>query len=174
MEWCFGGIKKNKKFAFYFFSDSPEIRVSGSVNQEIKILWPYLPFEEDLALYLNNLAFPLPKDDLYQLWLKLVCWFWRRRFLKIFIVFLLFCDYLPLERGNPLHLKNLESPPPKDDLCQVWLKLAQWLWTRSRKCKSLQTDGQKDAGQRAIRKAHLSFQLRWAKTICRHSFDKGA
>jgi hypothetical protein len=26
----------------------------------------YLPFEEDLALYLNNLEFPLPKDDLRQ------------------------------------------------------------------------------------------------------------
>jgi hypothetical protein len=26
----------------------------------------YLPFEEDLALYLNKLEFPLPKDNLYQ------------------------------------------------------------------------------------------------------------
>jgi hypothetical protein len=25
----------------------------------------YLPFEVDLALYLNNLEFPLPKDDFY-------------------------------------------------------------------------------------------------------------
>jgi hypothetical protein len=28
--------------------------------------YDYPPFEEDLALYLNNLEFPLPKDDLYQ------------------------------------------------------------------------------------------------------------
>ena len=123
----------------------------------------YLPFEEDLALYLNNLEFPLPKDDLYQVWLKLACWFWRRRFFKNFSVFLLFCYYLPLGKGVLLHLNNFESPPPKDDLCQVWLKLDQWFWRRSRKCKSLQTDGRKDDGQRAIRKAHLSFQLRWAK-----------
>jgi hypothetical protein len=27
----------------------------------------YLPFEEDLALHLKNLEFPLPKDDLFQL-----------------------------------------------------------------------------------------------------------
>jgi hypothetical protein len=53
--------------------------------------------------------------------LKLAQWFWRRRFLKIFSVFLLFCYYLPLERGNPLHLKKLEFLPSKDDLCQVWL-----------------------------------------------------
>jgi hypothetical protein len=45
-----------------------------------------------------------------------------------------------LEKGNPLHLNNLESPSPKDDLYQVWLKFAQWFWRRSRKCKSLQTD----------------------------------
>jgi hypothetical protein len=43
------------------------------------------------------------------------------------------------------------------------VKLVQWFWRRSRKCKSLQTDRQMDARQRAIRKAHLSFQLRWAK-----------
>jgi hypothetical protein len=70
----------------------------------------YLPFEEDLALYFKNLKLPLPKDDLYQVSLKLICWFWRG-FLKIFSVFLLFCYYLPLDKGIPLHLNNLESPP---------------------------------------------------------------
>jgi hypothetical protein len=35
-----------------------------------------------------------------------------------------------LERGYPLALKTLESPLPKDYLCQVWLKLAQWLGRR--------------------------------------------
>ena len=27
-------------------------------------------------------------------------------------------------------LKKLESPSPKDALCQDWLKLAQWFWRR--------------------------------------------
>jgi hypothetical protein len=45
---------------------------------------------------------------------------------KIFSVFSLFCYYLPLERDNPLHLNKLESPPFKDDLYQVWLKMALW------------------------------------------------
>jgi hypothetical protein len=53
---------------------------------------------------------------------------------KIFVikisVFLLFCNYLPLERGNPLHLYKLKFPSPKDDLYQVWLKLVQWFWRR--------------------------------------------
>ena len=29
-----------------------------------------------------------------------------------------------------LHLNKLESPSPKNVLCQVWLKLAQWFWRR--------------------------------------------
>ena len=63
---------------------------------------------------------------------------------KIFNVFLLFCDYLPLEKCNPLHFNNSESPSPKDDLCHVWLKLAQRFLRRSQKCISLQTDGRTD------------------------------
>ena len=57
-------------------------------------------------------------------------------------VFSLFHSYIPLEKGVALHLKKLESPSPKDALCQVWLKLAQF-WRRSRKCEKFshrQTD----------------------------------
>jgi hypothetical protein len=82
----------------------------------------YLPFEKDLALDLYNFEFPLPKDDLYQVLLKLACWFWRR-FLKKFSKFLLFCYYLPLGKGVALHLYNSKSPLPKDDLCQLWLEV---------------------------------------------------
>ena len=32
--------------------------------------------------------------------------------------------------GPSLNLNKLESPLPKDALCQVWLKLAQWFWRR--------------------------------------------
>jgi hypothetical protein len=60
----------------------------------------------------------------------LACWFWRRRFLKNFRRLLLFHYYLPLEKGYFLRLNKLESPPPKDDLCQVWLKLVKWFWRR--------------------------------------------
>ena len=35
------------------------------------------------------------------------------------------CNYLPLEKGGALHLNKLESPSPKDALCQVWFKQAQ-------------------------------------------------
>ena len=39
-------------------------------------------------------------------------------------VFLLFRNYLPLERGGGLYLNKREPPSPKDALCQVWLKLS--------------------------------------------------
>ena len=70
------------------------------------------------------------KDALCQVWLKLAQWFWRRRFLNFVNVFSLFPNYLPFEKGGALHLNKLESPSPKDALCQVWLKLAQWFWRR--------------------------------------------
>jgi hypothetical protein len=79
-----------------------------------------------------------------------------------FSVFLLFCDYLPMEKGNLLHLHNLQSPSPKDDLCPLWLKLAQWFWRSEVENVKVyrQTDSQMNDRQRAIRIAHLSFQLR--------------
>ena len=72
---------------------------------------------------MNKLESPSPKDALCHVWLKLALWFWRRRFFNFINVFSLFLNYLRLEKGGALHLKNLESPSPKDALCQVWLKL---------------------------------------------------
>ena len=45
-------------------------------------------------------------------------------------VFSQFHKHLPLEKGGALRLNKLESPSPKDALCQVCLKLAQWFWRR--------------------------------------------
>jgi hypothetical protein len=95
---------------------------------------------------------------LYEVWLKLACWFWIR-FLKIFSEFLLFRYYLPLGKGVVLHLYNSEFPLPKDDLWQVWLKLAQRFW-RSRKCKSLQTDVRRTDRQTTDKER--SEKLTWA------------
>ena len=78
----------------------------------------FFPLIEGLVLYLNNLELSLPNDGLCQVWLKLAQWFWRR-FLNSIIVFLLICNYLPLERGITLHMNKHEIPWPKDILCQV-------------------------------------------------------
>jgi hypothetical protein len=65
-----------------------------------------------------------------------------------------------LRKWPVLHLNNSEFPLAKDNLCQFSLEFAQRFCRRSRKCKTL--NRQTDDGQQAIRKAHLSFQLRWA------------
>ena len=90
----------------------------------------YLPLENGQALHLNKLESPSPKDALSQVWLKFAQWFWRRRFSNFVNVFSLFPNYLPLEKGGALHFNKLEFPLPKDALCQVLLKLAQWFWRR--------------------------------------------
>ena len=51
-------------------------------------------------------------------------------FLNFVNLFSLFGNYLLLEKGRALYFNKLESPSPKDALCQVWLKLAQWFWRR--------------------------------------------
>jgi hypothetical protein len=102
----------------------------------------YLPLEKDRAHYLKKLEFPLPKDYLYQIWLKLAKWFWRRfknNFQCTCILNLLFCYYLPLKNGIPLYLIKLESSS-MDNLGQVCLNLAMWFWRRNWKCKSLPSD----------------------------------
>ena len=83
----------------------------------------YLPIVNGVALHLQQIESPLPKDALCQVWLKLVLWFCRR-FLNVVNVFLLFHYYLPMEKGMAFHSNKLDFPLPKDALCQVWLKLA--------------------------------------------------
>ena len=112
---------------------------------------------------MNKIKSYSPKDALCQVWLKLAQLFWRRRFFKFVNLFSLFLNYLLLEKDGALHLNKLESPSPKDALCQIWFKLAHSSWEEVVNRKSLQTDRQTDDGRKAIRKAHLSFQIWWAK-----------
>ena len=69
----------------------------------------------------------------------------EKKSFKFCNVFLVFLHDVPLEKGMALYLNKLESPPPKDALCQFWLKLAQWfLRRRCENVKSLQADIQTD------------------------------
>ena len=61
----------------------------------------YLPLEKDGALHLSKLESPSPNNALYQDWLKLAQWFWRREFFNFVNVFSLFRNYRPLEKGGP-------------------------------------------------------------------------
>jgi hypothetical protein len=123
----------------------------------------YLPFEQDLAIYLINLNSLYPKIICTKFdWIGLLV-LEKKIFKKISVYFYSFAIISPWRRCSP-SFEQTWIPSPKDDLCQVCLKLAVWFWRRSQKCKSRQTDGQEDDGQHMIRKAHLSFQLR-TKTL---------
>jgi hypothetical protein len=73
---------QNVRKVFVNMSYSGSVVLKGKNYDLTKFLHfcDHFPFEEKLAFYLYNLEFPLPKDDLYQVWLKLARWFWRRRF----------------------------------------------------------------------------------------------
>jgi hypothetical protein len=54
-----------------------------------------------LVVYLNNFEFPLPKDDLYTVSLKLACWFWRRFLNDLTLFFFIVVLVSPLNRTWP-------------------------------------------------------------------------
>ena len=107
-----------------------------------------------MALHLNKLESPSPKDALCQVRLKLAQWFRRRRFLNFVNVFSLFRNYLPLEKGGALHLNKLESPSPK---------FGWWFWRRRWKCEKFTTTQQRRRQRLTMDKALLSLWVRWAK-----------
>ena len=90
----------------------------------------YLPLEKGEVLHLNKLESPSPKDALCQVWLKFAQWFWRRNFSNFFNVFSLFRNYLPFRKGGAFLWNKLETSSPRNALCQVCLKLAQWFLNR--------------------------------------------
>ena len=72
-------------------------------------------------IFLDNWLVPLCRtlSSLHprMLWTKLdkiAQWFWRRRFLYLAKLILLFCNYLPLEKGVAIHFNKHESLSPKE------------------------------------------------------------
>ena len=63
----------------------------------------YLPLKKCMPLNLNKFEFPLPKNTLCHVWLKLAQRFWRScQYISIC------CHYLPLEKGQePSFERNL-------------------------------------------------------------------
>ena len=114
-------------------------------------MWPNLiPGDNDLYKH-ESTPFEVASTQVSAFLAK---WFMRRRFMKNINKFLINPYYVPLKG---LHFNKLEFLSPKDALCQVWLKLVQWFWRKSRKCKkftvgwtdrqtSRQTDGHQTKG----------------------------
>jgi hypothetical protein len=76
----------------------------------------------------------------------------EKKIFKIFYSFVI-TDYLPLEMGNPLHLNYLESSPPQGYFVPSLVKIVPVVLEK-------EVEIVKVYRQRAIRIAHLSFQLR--------------
>ena len=74
----------------------------------------YLPLEKDVAHHLNKLEYSSSKDVLCKVWLKFSRWILKKImvFKCIINLIVLFCYYLPLEKGVVLEffLNKLESP----------------------------------------------------------------
>ena len=128
----------------------------------------YIPLEKGGPFIWYKLEFP-PQRCFVPNLVKFAQQLWRRRFLKICQC--IFAIISPLKGRCPL-FEETWIPFTKDALCQVWLKLAQWLWWRRWKCDKFTTTTTTpttttttDNGQILIRKAHLSLWLRWAKNV---------
>ena len=97
----------------------------------------YLPLEEGVALYMDKLESPSPKDSFGWIWP--IC-FLRRRFLNFLNVFLIFRYYLPLEINVTLHLNIHKTHSPTDTVCpeeSLDLLNSSMSFTISYRCKYL-------------------------------------
>ena len=105
--------------------------------------------EEDFKLssmYFCNLAIISPWKRTFEQtwipftkgWLRQVGWNWFSGSGEDYYILTTYFRYLfiitliihPSEKDVALHLIKLQSTSPKNALCQVWLKLAQWFWRR--------------------------------------------
>ena len=106
-----------------------------------------------------------PKDALWQVWLKLARWFWRRRFLNFVNVFLLLCtcNYLPLEKAEPFICTNLNPLHPRMHFAKFG-----WNWA----CGSWPSGfGEEDENVKSLRQQGRH-QRRWGQRQRRRTTDK--
>ena len=104
---------------------------------------PQGPIGATLGTVMNNFySSPIKVSTHYMTW-PFSFWIWRRRCLK----FAWFWPFgaLPLgpHGGHTYDLNKFESPTPKDDYCQVWLKSTHAFSRRRWKCKKFTDDGRR-------------------------------
>jgi hypothetical protein len=89
-----------------------------------------LPFEENLTLYVKRTLIPFNQGQFMPSLVEIGLLVLEKMFFFIFQCILTLLLLSPLKKGYPLRWNKLKSPSPKNDLRQVWLKLAQWFWKR--------------------------------------------
>ena len=101
---------------------------------------PQGPIGATLGTAMNNFYSSPNKVSTHYITWPFSFWIWRRRCLK----FAWFWPFgaLPLgpHGGHTYDLNNFESPTPKDDSCQVWLKSNHAFSRRRWKCKKFTDD----------------------------------
>ena len=104
--------------------------------------------------------------------LRMLCakfgWNWlsgsaEEHFLISSMYFRYFWIISPWKRAGPFICTNLNPLCSRMYFAKFGWNWPSGSWEQVENRKSLQTNGQTDDGRQAIRKAHLSFQLRWAK-----------
>ena len=73
--------------------------------------------------------------------------------------------FFPFGKGRVFYLNKLDSPSPKDALCQLWSKFAHCFWRRGWKCKKKSTDRRTD--NRRLEKLTWAFSPGELKTTTR-------
>ena len=115
IEWFFIWTNLNTLHPRMLFAQRFWRRLLNSVNV-FSLFGNYIPLEKGGGFHLNKAEFPSPKNALWLVLLKLAQWFWRRRFFNFVNLFLLFGNYLPMEKCGDLNLNKLETPSPKNAL----------------------------------------------------------
>ena len=114
-----------------------------------RYLCNYLPLEKDGALNLKKTWIPFTQECFVPSLVEIGPVVLEKKIFKFRQCIFAICVIIsPWKRAGALHLNKLESPSPKDALCQVWLKLAQWFRTRRWKSKRFtdrRTDGRTDS-----------------------------
>ena len=127
---------------------------------------PQGPIGATLGTAMNNFYTSPNKVSTHYITSPFSFWIWRRRCLKFAWIFWPFGALsLGPHGGHTYDLNNVESPTPKDDSCQVWLKSNHAFSRRRWKCKKFTDDARctTDDGWKWTAIAHLSLRLRWAK-----------
>ena len=113
------------------------------MKQLLSTKGPQGPIGATLGTAMNNFCSSSNKVSTHYITWLFSFWIWRRRCLK----FAWFWPFgaLPLgpHGGHTYYLNNFESPTPKDDSCQVWLKSNRAFSRRRCKCKKFTDDARR-------------------------------
>jgi hypothetical protein len=164
--WCV-------QFWIYIISESSHVNMtySGAVVLEKKIFkWPHpifaflwlSPLWRETGPLHEQFRIPISYGWFVPILIEIGPLVVEKKIFKKFQCIFTLLLLSPLgERQSP-SFEQFRIPSPQEWFVLSLVKIDPMVLKKKSKIKSLQTDGRTD-GRRAIRIAHLSFQLRWAK-----------